>query len=417
MHRRGLGRRRLPCFVSVLTPRVTHAVLCVPAVCVTLGYSAVVAIGRVVPGPFAEAGQVRYLPAAARGAVTDAMKANRSAADVLGAAAGGSTASDLLLTPTSASRRSRTATFDSTRGRPLGGFFRSAAFVAVHSPRSSTSRPAPRSPPSRDADVRPIRLPLRRRVRARGPAVAGASQPPPPSKARSPDRPSAPPFLSVGRTDGRRSCRAPDATAQDELVRRVDASSPTELTEAGEVRPHRGRWRHASTRSLPTSASSAHAIEAARADRGRSSRVRSTVFRGVPFSLVKYLSIPMSWRARATGCAARKDAVYLAPEHRHLARRWQEAELIILGLPATPDLGSCPLPEPDADGRRGTPVHLRARPACRAAGPLAACRERDFPAAHASDCRLLDPHPGLVLGLVGLKTSRGRDLGPCPAAA
>src|SRR6476619_3947994 len=122
-----------------------------------------------------------------------------------------------------------------------------------------------------------------------------------------------------------------DATAQAELVRRGDAS-PTELTQAAIARVEALQ---PTLNALTTNRFDRALDEAARADRGATPGTSDAPFRGVPF-LVKDLAIPMAGEPAHEGMRTLKEAGYLAPETSHLARRWQEAGLIVLGRTSTP---------------------------------------------------------------------------------
>ncbi|HEY3722522.1 MAG TPA: amidase family protein [Acidimicrobiia bacterium] len=199
-----------------------------------------------------------------------------------------------------------------------------------------------------------------------------------------------------------------DATAQAELVRRGDAS-PTELTRAAIARIEALQ---PTLNALTTNRFERALEEAARADRGATPGTGDGPFRGVPF-LVKDLSIPMAGEPAHEGMRALKEAGYLAPETSHLARRWQEAGLIILGRTSTPELGILPTTEPAAYGPTRNPWDTARTPGGSSGGSAAAVSSGMVPAAHASDGGGSIRIPAACCGLVGLKTSRGRvSVGP-----
>ena len=199
-----------------------------------------------------------------------------------------------------------------------------------------------------------------------------------------------------------------DATAQAELVRRGDAS-PTELTQAAIARID---GLQPTLNALTTNRFERALEEAARADRGATPGTGDAPFRGVPF-LVKDLAIPMAGEPAHEGMRALKEAGYLAPETSHLARRWQEAGLIVLGRTSTPELGIMPTTEPAAYGPTRNPWDTARTPGGSSGGSAAAVSSGMVPAAHASDGGGSIRIPAACCGLVGLKTSRGRiSVGP-----
>jgi amidase len=110
---------------------------------------------------------------------------------------------------------------------------------------------------------------------------------------------------------------------------------------------------------------------------------------------------------------ALKEAGHVAPLTSHLARRWQDAGLIVLGRTNTPELGIMPTTEPAAYGPTHNPWDVTRTSGGSSGGSAAAVAAGLVPAAHASDGGGSIRIPAACCGLVGLKTSRGRvSVGP-----
>jgi amidase len=82
---------------------------------------------------------------------------------------------------------------------------------------------------------------------------------------------------------------------------------------------------------------------------------------------------------------ALKEAGWVAPITSHLARRWQEAGLIILGRTNSPELGIMPTTEPAAYGPTRNPWNTDRSSGGSSGGSAAAVASGMVPAAHASD--------------------------------
>jgi amidase len=199
-----------------------------------------------------------------------------------------------------------------------------------------------------------------------------------------------------------------DVTAQAELVRNGDAK-PSELVAAAIARIEALQ---PTLNALTTDRFDRATEEAALADRGEGHGGADAPFRGVPF-LVKDLAIPMAGEPAHEGMRALKESGYTAPATSHLARRWQEAGLVVLGRTNTPELGIMPTTEPDAYGPCRNPWDTARTPGGSSGGSAAAVASGMVPAAHASDGGGSIRIPAACCGLVGLKTSRGRvSVGP-----
>jgi amidase len=199
-----------------------------------------------------------------------------------------------------------------------------------------------------------------------------------------------------------------DATAQSELVRNGDATA-TELTRAAIERIEALQPK---VNALTTNRFERAVEEAALSDQGQGVAPPDAPFRGVPF-LVKDLAIPMAGEPAHEGMRALKEAGWVAPITSHLARRWQEAGLIILGRTNSPELGIMPTTEPEAYGPTRNPWNTDRSSGGSSGGSAAAVASGMVPAAHASDGGGSIRIPAACCGLVGLKTSRGRvSVGP-----
>lgn len=199
-----------------------------------------------------------------------------------------------------------------------------------------------------------------------------------------------------------------DATAQAELVRNGDATA-TELTRAAIERIEALQPK---VNALTTNRFERALDEAALTDQGQGVAPADAPFRGVPF-LVKDLAIPMAGEPAHEGMRALKEAGWVAPITSHLARRWQEAGLIILGRTNSPELGIMPTTEPAAYGPTRNPWNTDRSSGGSSGGSAAAVASGMVPAAHASDGGGSIRIPAACCGLVGLKTSRGRvSVGP-----
>jgi amidase len=199
-----------------------------------------------------------------------------------------------------------------------------------------------------------------------------------------------------------------DATAQAELVRNGDATA-TELTRAAIERIEALQPR---VNALTTNRFERALEEAALTDQGQGVAPADAPFRGVPF-LVKDLAIPMAGEPAHEGMRALKESGWVAPITSHLARRWQEAGLIILGRTNSPELGIMPTTEPEAYGPTRNPWNTDRSSGGSSGGSAAAVASGMVPAAHASDGGGSIRIPAACCGLVGLKTSRGRvSVGP-----
>jgi len=193
-----------------------------------------------------------------------------------------------------------------------------------------------------------------------------------------------------------------DATAQAELVRRGDAT-PLELVDAAITRVEKLQPQ--------LNALTTERFERARAEAAMSD-LPAGPFRGVPF-LLKDLACTIEGEPSYDGMRALKDADYRAPVTSHLARRFREAGLVVLGRTSTPELGILPTTEPASYGPTRNPWDPSRSSGGSSGGSAAAVASGMVPFAHASDGGGSIRIPAACCGLVGLKTSRGRvSVGP-----
>lgn len=193
-----------------------------------------------------------------------------------------------------------------------------------------------------------------------------------------------------------------DATGQAELVRRGDAS-PVELVDAAIARVEALQ---PTLNALTTERFGLAHAEAA------SASLPDGPLRGVPF-LLKDLSCTLVGEPAHDGMGCLKEALHVAPVTSSLARRYQEAGLVILGRTNTPELGIMPTTEPAAYGPTRNPWDPKCTSGGSSGGSAAAVASGMVPAAHASDGGGSIRIPASCCGLVGLKTSRGRvSVGP-----
>jgi amidase len=199
-----------------------------------------------------------------------------------------------------------------------------------------------------------------------------------------------------------------DATAQAELIR-TGAATPTELVTAA---IERIEALQPTLNALTTNRFERALDEAKMTGDGGGKSAPDAPFRGVPF-LVKDLAIPMEGEPEHEGMRALKESDRVAPATSHLARRWQEGGLIVLGRSSSPELGIVPTTEPAAYGPTRNPWDTDRTSGGSSGGSAAAVASGMVPAAHASDGGGSIRIPAACCGLVGLKTSRGRtSVGP-----
>lgn len=127
---------------------------------------------------------------------------------------------------------------------------------------------------------------------------------------------------------------------------------------------------------------------------------------GVPF-LIKdlmtaYAGEPMCWGSRLF-------QGYVPAADEELTRRYRQAGLVIFGKTNTPELGVTNVTEPELFGPTRNPWNLERTSSGSSGGSAAAVAARIAPAANANDGGGSIRTPASNCGLVGLKTSRGRN--------
>ncbi|MEJ7582892.1 MAG: amidase family protein [Acidimicrobiales bacterium] len=192
-----------------------------------------------------------------------------------------------------------------------------------------------------------------------------------------------------------------DATAQAELVR-TDQASPKELVDAAIERIERLN---------PT----LNAVIHERFDKARAeaaAEVPDGPFRGVPF-VVKDFGCHTAGDPFHEGMGFLKRLGWTEDHDTHLAQRFREAGLIVVGRTNTPECGIVPTTEPEAYGPTRNPWNTDHSTGGSSGGSAAAVASGMVAAGHANDGGGSIRIPASECGLVGLKPSRGRvSLGP-----
>ncbi len=129
--------------------------------------------------------------------------------------------------------------------------------------------------------------------------------------------------------------------------------------------------------------------------------------RGVPF-LLKDIGDTQAGTPQHLGNRALKAAGHMSPGDTELGRRFRQAGLVTLGKTNLPELGTVPVTQPLAYGPTNNPWDLDRSPSGSSGGAAAAVASGMVPVAHASDGGGSTRLPASWNGLVGLKTTRGR---------
>jgi amidase len=192
-----------------------------------------------------------------------------------------------------------------------------------------------------------------------------------------------------------------DASAAAALVRAGDVS-PRELVESAIARIEKLNGR--------LNAVITPLFESALAE--ASGELPDGPFRGVPF-LLKDLDVMTAGQPFHCGMAYLKDAAYVPSHTSHLAEKFRQAGVVVLGKTNTPELGLQVTTEPAAYGPSRNPWNPEHSTGGSSGGSAAAVASGMVPFAHASDGGGSIRVPASECGLVGLKPSRGRiSLGP-----
>ena len=192
-----------------------------------------------------------------------------------------------------------------------------------------------------------------------------------------------------------------DATGQAELVRSGDAS-PLELIDAAIERIE--------ALNPALNAVIWSDFEAARAT-AVGAQLGEGTFRGVPF-LLKDIGSTQAGLPYWSGNRALKEQGHMSPADTVLGHRFRDAGLVTLGKTNLPELGSGPTTQPVSCGPTSNPWDLSRSPAGSSGGSAAAVAAGMVPIAHANDGGGSTRLPAAWCGLVGLKTTRGRQPAP-----
>jgi amidase len=187
-----------------------------------------------------------------------------------------------------------------------------------------------------------------------------------------------------------------DAVAQAQLVAEGDAS-PAELVDAAIER-------------IEALNPAVNAVIMKRYDEARAEAAGALPdgpLRGVPF-LLKDIGATQAGTPQHLGNRALKAAGNMSAGDTLLGARFRDAGLVTLGKTNLPELGTVPVTQPLAYGPTNNPWDLERSPAGSSGGAAAAVASGMVPVAHASDGGGSTRLPASWNGLVGLKTTRGR---------
>lgn len=193
-----------------------------------------------------------------------------------------------------------------------------------------------------------------------------------------------------------------DAVGQAQLVRSGDVS-PLELVDATIERIERVN-------------PELNAVIMTRYDEARAEAVGELPdgpLRGVPF-LLKDIGATQAGTPNHLGNRALKAAGHMSAGDTTLGARFRDAGLITLGKTNLPELGTVPVTQSLAYGPARNPWDPERSPAGSSGGSAAAVASGMIPVAHANDGGGSTRLPAGWNGLVGLKTTRGRQ--PMPAS-
>ncbi len=129
--------------------------------------------------------------------------------------------------------------------------------------------------------------------------------------------------------------------------------------------------------------------------------------RGVPF-LLKDIGATQEGTPQHMGNRAFKSAGVMSDGDTVLGARFRHAGLVTLGKTNLPELGTTPTTQPLAYGATNNPWDVSRSPAGSSGGAAAAVASGMVPVAHANDGGGSTRLPAGWNGLVGLKTTRGR---------
>ena len=129
-------------------------------------------------------------------------------------------------------------------------------------------------------------------------------------------------------------------------------------------------------------------------------------FRGVPFML-KDLHVLYAGAPTHNGSRFYKDNI--ADHDTEIVARYRKAGLVTIAKSSSPEFGMCASTEPVSHGAAPNPWNLRRSAGGSSGGSSSAVAARVLPAAHATDGGGSIRIPASCCGLVGLKTTRGRN--------
>ena len=129
-------------------------------------------------------------------------------------------------------------------------------------------------------------------------------------------------------------------------------------------------------------------------------------FRGVPFML-KDLHVLYEGAPTHNGSNFYKD--YIADHDTEIVTRFKKAGLVTIAKSNSPEFGMCASTEPRSHGAAPNPWNLARTGGGSSGGSATAVAARVLPVAHATDGGGSIRIPAACCGLVGLKTTRGRN--------
>jgi amidase len=189
-----------------------------------------------------------------------------------------------------------------------------------------------------------------------------------------------------------------DATAQSELIRQGQMK-PLELVDAAIAR-------------IEELDPQLNGVVTRQFERARAAAVSPDLpagpFRGVPM-LLKDLGAHLAGDPVHCGMRLLKELDWHEPGETHFAAKVRDAGFIVLGRTNSPELGLLPTTEPESYGPSRNPWKLTHSSGGSSGGSSSAVAAGLVPAAHASDGGGSIRIPANHCGLVGLKSSRGRN--------
>ncbi|MDG2113718.1 MAG: amidase [Actinomycetota bacterium] len=202
-------------------------------------------------------------------------------------------------------------------------------------------------------------------------------------------------------------------TDADDLIN-VDAVGQAQLVRAGDVSPL--ELVDATVERIERVNPELNAVIMTRYDEARAEaqgELPDGPLRGVPF-LLKDIGATQAGTPNHLGNRALKAAGHMSDGDTTLGARFRAAGLITLGKTNLPELGTVPVTQSLAYGPARNPWDPERSPAGSSGGSAAAVASGMLPVAHANDGGGSTRLPAAWNGLVGLKTTRGRQ--PMPTS-